>query len=184
MQAPDALATFERAVAADSPDGFLRNAALRAMGPLGDERAVPTLEEWAVPGKPMETRRAAIGSLARLAKGDQKITREIAGFLDEPHFSIRMSAIYALGERGDASAVPALEALLHSKDLSIEMVPTIKEQIARLKEGQGTKPAAGAASESGARGQDVALRLDHLEKLIEEMGDRLKAIEDRLPAKK
>jgi len=184
LQAPDALATFERAVAADSPDGFLRNAALRAMGPLGDERAVPTLEEWAVPGKPMETRRAAIGSLARLAKGDQKITREIAGFLDEPHFSIRMSAIYALGERGDASAVPALEALLHSKDLSIEMVPTIKEQIARLKEGQGTKPAAGAASESGARGQDVALRLDHLEKLIEEMGDRLKAIEDRLPAKK
>ena len=38
LKAPNALATLNAAVAADSPDDFLRNAALRAMGPLGDDR--------------------------------------------------------------------------------------------------------------------------------------------------
>ena len=181
LKAPAALATLEAAVRADSPDGFLRNAALRAMGPLGDDKAVPTLKEWVVPGKPIESRQAAIASLARLEKNDQAITQEIAGFLGD--FPVRMTAIFALGERGDASAVPALEALLGSQDLSIEMAPMIRQQIAKLKNGPAKKPAGGAAEAGGAADQDVAKRLDRMEKLIEEMSARLKSIEDRLPAK-
>src|SRR4030095_1360009 len=187
LKASNALATLNAAVATESPDGFLRNAALRAMGPLGDDKAVPTLKEWVAVGKPIDTRRAAIASLARLQKDDKQITQQIAGYLTESRFPVRMSAIFALGERGDATAIPALESLLSSNDLSIEMAPMIKGQIARLKQGPGKKPESGEANEGGEggeAGQAMALRLDRLEKMIQEMSDRLKNIEERLPPKK
>jgi aminopeptidase N len=187
LKAPNALATLNAAVAGDSPDDFLRNAALRAMGPLGDDKAVPTLQEWVTVGKRIDTRQAAISSLARLKKDDKQITQEIAGFLSEPRAPIRFSAIFALGERGDVSAVPALESLLKSNDLSIEMAPMIKRQIAQLKKGPGKKPQAGEANEgeaSGENDQAVAQRLERMEKLIQEISNRLKNIEERLPPKK
>ena len=185
VKAPDALPTLNAAVAADSPDGILRNAALRAMGSLGDDKAVATLKEWAVLGKPMDTREAAIAGLARLQQDNKEITQQIAGYLAEGHAGIRFASIYALGERGDASAIPALEALLKNDDLSIEMAPMIKGQIAKLQRGPGKKPEAGEAGEAGGAGdQDVAKRLDRLEKLMLQMNERLKTIEDRLPPKK
>jgi aminopeptidase N len=196
LKAPGALATLDAAVAADSPDGFLRNAALRSLGPLGDDKAVPLLLQWSAPGKPIDSRNAAISSLARLQKDNKDITHQIATYLSEQHFPIRMASIFALGARGDASAVPALEALLKSDNLSIEMVPMIKRQIASLKaptgekrrqrgeapgedEGAESSPSA-AANDQGA----VAKRLDRLEHLMQEMADRLKTIETRLPPPK
>jgi len=199
LRSPNSLATLQAAVATDSPNGFLRNAALRAFGPLGNDRAVPLLLEWAAPGKPMESRTAAINSLGRLEKENKDITRQIAAYLSEPHFPVRMASIYALGIRGDASAVPALEDLLKSNDLSIEMVPMIKGQIARLKnpqavhgnqhvqsdeEGDDEEGVVGenADTENGKSG--VAQRLDKLEHLIQQMNERLKSIEGRLPPPK
>jgi len=181
LKAPNALETLTLAAKADSPDEFLRHAALRAMGELGDDKAVPTLREWAAVGKPIETRRAAINSLARLDKNNKEITQQIAGYLMEPHFPVRMSSIFALGTRGDASAIPALEALLKSEDLSIEMAPMIKGQIARLKKEPG-----GAGDSEKAEGDSAAMakRLERLEHMLQEMSDRLKAIEEKLPAKK
>jgi aminopeptidase N len=196
LKAPGALTTLDAAVAADSPDGFLRNAALRSMGPLGDDKAVPLLLQWSAAGKPIDSRNAAISSLARLQKDNKDITNQIASYLSEPHFPIRMASIFALGARGDASAIPALEALLKSDDLSIEMAPMIKRQIASLKTPAGEKhhqrgEASGedqeseaspspAANEPGA----VAQRLDRLEHLMQEMADHLKTIETRLPPAK
>src|SRR5207244_4482347 len=110
----DALATLGAAVSGDSPDGYLRNAALRSLGPLGDDKAVPLLEQWSAPGKPIPSRTAAIRSLASLEKNNQDITKQIAGYLSEPNFPVRMAAVFSLGGRGDAIAVPALEALLKS----------------------------------------------------------------------
>jgi len=196
LKAPNALATLDAAVAADSPDGFLRNAALRSMGPLGDDKAVPLLLQWSAPGKPMDSRNAAISSLARLQKDNKDITNQIASYLIEAHFSIRMASIFALGARGDASAIPALEALLKSADLSIEMAPMIKRQIASLKAPAGEKrhprgEASGEDETSEASSSPstnepgaVAKRLDRLEQLMEEMADRLKTIETRLPPPK
>ncbi|HEX3544067.1 MAG TPA: M1 family aminopeptidase [Candidatus Acidoferrum sp.] len=200
LKAPNAFAILNAAIAEDSPDDFLRNAALRSLGPLGDEKAVPVLREWVVPGKTMETRQAAIFSLARLQKGNKEITTQIASYLPEKHFEIRMAAVSALGARGDASAIPALEQLLKSDDLSIEVAPMVKEQIAHLKrpakgKGGGHATAASADddddeasgdSNSGGNGNTavVAERLDKLEHLIQEMNDRLKTIETRLPAEK
>jgi hypothetical protein len=149
----------------------------------------------------METREAAIFSLARLQKDNKEITTQIASYLPEPHFAIRMAAVSALGARGDASAIPALEQLLKSDDLSIEVAPMIKEQIAHLKrpakEKRDGHAATGADSSdddddasgdgnSGANGNTavVAERLDKLEHLMLEMNSRLKTIETRLPAEK
>jgi aminopeptidase N len=197
LKAPGALVTLDAAIAADSPDGFLRNAALRSMGPLGDDKAVPLLREWSAPGKPIDSRNAAISSLTRLQKDNKDITNQIASYLSEPHFPIRMASIFALGARGDATAIPALEALLKSDDLSIEMVPMIKRQIATLKAPAGEKrrqrgEAPGDDEDSEAspsaandKGEGaVAKRLDRLEHLMQEMADRLKTIETRLPPPK
>jgi aminopeptidase N len=190
LKAPNAFATLDAAVASDSPDGFLRNAALRSLGSLGDDKAVPLLSQWSAPGKPIDSRTAAISSLARLQKDNKEITKQIAAYLTEAHFSVRMAAIYALGGRGDASAIPALEALLKSDDLSIEMVPMIKGQIARLKKPEEEKPGAHPGSgdaheESAESAGDEKLtteqRLEKLGHLLQEMSERLKSMEKRLP---
>ena len=125
---------------------------------------------------------------ARLQKENKDITNQIASYLDEPHFPIRMASIFALGSRGDATAVPALEALLKSNDLSIEMAPMIKMQIDHLKNpGKGSPGVRMAIGDEGPQqaaaakgGEDQ--RLSHLEQLVEEMNERLKTIESRLPA--
>jgi len=184
VKAPNALATLNAAVAGESPDNFLRNAALRAMGVLGDDKAVPTLEQWVAVGKPIDTRQAAISSLARLQKNDKQITQQLAGYLTEPHFPVRMSAIFALGERGDTTAIPALESLLKSDDLSIEMAPMIKGQIERIKQGPGKKPEGSEHVDESESNEAVGKRLERLEKMLQEMNNRLKAMEERLPPKK
>jgi aminopeptidase N len=184
------FATLEAAVAGDSPDGFLRNAALRSLGSLGDDKAVPVLLQWSAAGKPIDSRMAAINSLARLQKDNKDITKEIAAYLSEPHFPVRMAAIYALGGRGDATAIPALEALLKSDDLSIEMAPMIRGQIARLKKPADGKPSANPSTEEdfadGAAAEELTTeqRLEKLEHLLVEMSERLKSMEKRLPSPK
>src|SRR5215472_5438886 len=193
LKSPGAFGALEAAVSTDSPDGYVRNAALRALGALGDDKAVALLQQWSAPGKPIESRTAAIRGLANLQKDNKEITKQIASYLSEPHFPVRMAAIFSLGGRGDATAIPALEALLKSGDLSIEMAPMIKGQIARLQKPSGAKPGGGEGEESGAgnsasekAGDSSAVlqRLDKLEHLVGEMNERLKTIETRLPPAK
>ena len=187
LKAANAFVVLTAAVNADSPDDFLRNAALRSLGYLGDDKGVPLLREWAAPGKAIETRGAAIASLGRLEKGNKEITAQIASYLTESHYPIRYAAIYALGSRGDASAIPALQSLLKGDDLSIEMAPTVKHQIARLQKEESGKAAGGGEGDGEKSGdvdeQGVAQRLERLEHLIQEMNDRLKSIESRLSQK-
>jgi aminopeptidase N len=188
LKVTSALPVLAQAVSADSPDDLLRNAALRSLGYLGDDRGVPLLREWSAPGKAIETREAAIASLGRLDKGNKEITAQIASYLTESHYPIRYAAIRALGSRGDASAIPALQSLLKRDDLSIEMAPTVTEEIKRLQKEENRK-AADASEGDGEKGssevaeQAVALRLDKLEHLMLEMNDRLKSIESRLAKK-
>jgi aminopeptidase N len=191
LKAPNALDTLNAAATWDSPDGFLRNAALRSLGYLGDDKAVPLLREWSAVGKPIDSRNAAVASLARLDKDNKEITKLIASYLTEPHAPLRMAAIWALGNRGDASAIPALEAVLKTDDLSIEMVPMINEQIAKLQKKQTGKdlhgdPEDDDADKDSAPSDQAAIsqRLDKLEHLVQEVSDRLKSIEARLPPPK
>jgi aminopeptidase N len=190
MKSPNAYATLTAMVNSDSPDGFLRNASLRGLGSLGDDRAVPLLEDWAKPGKDLDSRQAAISSLARLQKDNKEITNQIASYLAEQHSQIRFSSVFALGARGDATAIPSLEVLLKRDDLSIEMAPMIKQQIEALKKPapKGTPPM--AMGEDGEDGGEMGAnqgaedsKYAHLEQLIQEMNERLKAIEGKLQVK-
>ncbi len=192
MKSPKAYETLTAMVNSDSPDGFLRNASLRGLGSLGDDRAVPLLEGWAKPGKDLDSRQAAISSLARLEKGNKEITNQIASYLPEQHSEIRFSSVFALGMRGDASAIPALEALLKRDDLSIEMAPMIKQQIESLKKPRPKEAAHMMMGEDGEEQEDMGggpqngddSKMTHLEQLLQEMNERLKAIEGRLPPPK
>ena len=190
LKSPNAFATITTAIKSDSPDDFLRDAGLRAFGYLGDDKAVPYLREWSSVGKPIPSRMAAIASLARIDKENKELTRFIASYLSEQRFAVRESAISALGNRGDASAIPALEGLLKTDDLSIEMVPMIKEQIAKLQKHPAAKGTAhdddSDDDKETATGDPSAVtqRLDKLEHLVQEMSDRLKSIESRLPPPK
>jgi aminopeptidase N len=191
LKSPQAYDTLVAAVNGESPDGYLRNAALRGLGSLDEDKAVPLLREWSMPGKEIDSRRAAISSLAHLQKDNKEITNQIAGYLNERRFPIRFAAIFALGTRGDASAIPALESLLKSDDLSIEVAPMIKSQIERLKNPTGKGGGHDGMGMGGdGQGEQTASkdaedrRLSHLEELVQEMNTRLKEIESRLPPAK
>ena len=120
---------------------------------------------------------------ANFTEPAKEITQLFAGYLKEPHFPIRTSAIFALGTRGDASAIPALEAALNRDDLSIEMAPMIKSQIEHLKNSSAPGGAHGGAGSGSASSEKNPgdQRWIRLEQLVQEMNDRLKAIEGRLP---
>ena len=186
LKTANAFATLDAAVSSDSPDGFLRNAALRSYGELGSDKAVPLLLEWSSTGKPLDSRSAAISSLAQLDKNNHDITHRIAAYLSEPYFRIRIASVFALGGRGDADAISALEALLKTDDLSIAFAPLIQGQIERLKKASEKGPATDKAEAKDASGnQKVVLeRLEKLEHMVVEMNERLKNIETRLPAPK
>jgi aminopeptidase N len=193
LKSPNAMGILAAGVEGESPDHFLRNAALRSLGFLGDAKGVPLLREWSAPGKAMDSRSAAIASLGRVDKGNKEITRQLTSYLTEPHFTVRWATISALGNRGDGSAIPALEALLKSDDLSIEMVPAIREQIEKLQKPQATKgkghddkddEVQDENSDTASGGTDqpsLSGRLEQLERIVREMNDRLKGIESRLP---
>ncbi len=190
LKSPNAFRTLTAMVGGDSPDNYLRNASLRGLGSLGDDRAVPILKDWARPGKDLDSRAAAINSLARLDKNNKEITAEIAGYLAEQHSQIRFSSVFALGTRGDATAIPALEALLKRDDLSADMSPMVKQQIETLKKSApkgiphlATGEDGDSQEETGANQGVEDQKYAHLEQLIEEMNERLKAIEGKLQVK-
>ncbi len=113
----DGLALLQAAAATDSPDDRLRIAALRAMGTLGDDQAVPVLLEWSATGKPFPVRIAAIASLGRLDRENKALTQTLIAYLPENYPGVRSATISALGERGDPDASAPLEVLLKSGDL-------------------------------------------------------------------
>jgi aminopeptidase N len=133
IQAPSAFETLAEAVKSDSPDDIIREASLRALGRLGDIRAVPILIEWSTIGKPIGSRQAAIGAIAELDKPNSDITKMLVSCLNEPYFDIRIAAIFALGARGDTDAIAPLEGMLNNGDLTVAIGPYIELALRMLK---------------------------------------------------
>ena len=211
IKAPDARETLEAAAKIDSPDDVIRRAALRAMGLLGDDRSARTLLEWSSEGQPVRLRAVAIGSLARVDKKNADIESKLLAYLNDSSFDIRFAALSALGERGDPAAIGPLTALLNGNDMTSGLEPVIEEQLARLKNAgagrNGEESAGGPAAappgnlspdapanqasnptppnQRGGQqgGTQVVERLDRLERTLAEMNDRLKRIEQEIPAK-
>jgi len=123
----------------------LRNGGLEGLGSLGDDRAIPVLLEWSATGKDFETRSAAISALAGLDPKDKKITQTLVSYLQEPYIDIKFATIFALSKRGDPDAIPALEALIKSGDLSLGTAPLVQSQIDAIK-AKAAVPASGAGA--------------------------------------
>jgi aminopeptidase N len=133
LKPPDAFETLNAAVNSKSPDDIVRNAALRGLGRLADQRAVSILMEWSKPGKAIRSRQSAIGAIAGLDKTNHEITQALLSYLNESHNDIRISAIFALGARGDTDAIAPLEAMLKNGELTVEIGPFIEMALQLLK---------------------------------------------------
>jgi aminopeptidase N len=200
--------------ALDSSDKpWVRSRVVSALGNFKDDAAVAAkLEVIAKQDESYRARAAALQALGRLKgpKVFETLDATVAG--DSPDGFLRNAALRALGSLGDDKAVPlllewsaagkpidsrtaAINSLgrLQSDDLSIEMAPMIKGQIARLKKPADGKPVAnpgaGDADEDStesAAGEKLTTeqRLEKLEHLLQEMSERLKAMEKRLPPPK
>jgi aminopeptidase N len=195
IKAANAFDTLAAAAKTDSPDDVIRQGALHAFGTLEDDRAVPILLAWMAPGKPLETRRAAIEGIGGLDKSNKEITKDLISCLKEPYFDVKFTALFALGARGDADAIPALEALLNSGELSIGAAPFVQQQIAAIKaQASGQAPAGHGHVHGGhgaPEGEPTAAEpdatLDALKKLqqqMEEVNERLGKIESQLSSPK
>src|SRR6202035_3670405 len=175
-------ALLEKALSFSSPADFLRRASLRAMGTLGDDAVVPSLLEWSGPGKPSSLRGIAIGALGRVDLKNHDITARLISYLNETSFDIRYASIFALGRRGDPSAIEPLEALLKSGQLSISIPHAVEGLIEQLKMQNASRKDAPAVDEKTAdmpgvgasNNQVVVDRLDRLERQMTEMNDRLR----------
>lgn len=156
------------------------------MGSLGDDSVVPALIEWSSPGKPSALRGIAIGSLGRVDLKNHEITTRLISYLNEPSFDIRFAAIFALGHRGDPTAVEPLEALLKTGQLSIGVPHAVEDLIAQLK-GQPQKGASADAKNGDAaasNNQAVLDRLDRLDQQLTDMNNRLRKIESSMSSGK
>jgi aminopeptidase N len=179
---------LEQALSTSSPDDVLRHSALRAMGMLGDNAAVPSLLDWSSPGKPSALRGVAIGALGRVDLKNHDITARLVSYLNESSFDIRYASIFALGRRGDPTAIEPLEALLKSGQLSISIPHAVEGLIEQLKMQNPSHKDSPAVDEKTAdmpgvgasNNQVVVDRLDRLERQMTEMNDRLRKIEASL----
>jgi len=189
-KAPNAEAILVKALTVSSPNEVLRSAALRAMGSLTDASVVPALLEWSSPGKPSALRGIAIGSLGRVDLKNHDITARLITYLNESSFDIRFACIFALGRRGDPTAVEPLEALLKTGQLGIGVPHAVEDLIAQLKaKGAPEKGPSAAEQKNGDAAapngnQAVLDRLDHLEEQLTDMNNRLRRIESSLPGSK
>jgi aminopeptidase N len=182
------MGLLEQALSTSSPDDVLRHSALRAMGMLGDNAAVPSLLEWSSPGKPSALRGVAVGALGRVDLKNHDITARLVSYLNESSFDIRYASIFALGRRGDPSAIEPLEALLKSGQLSISIPHAVEGLIEQLKMQNPSHKDSPAVDEKTAdmpgvgasNNQVVVDRLDRLERQMTEMNDRLRKIEASL----
>jgi aminopeptidase N len=154
LKAPNAFETLSAVVKSDSPEDVLRASALRALGVLGDDRAIPILLDWAALGRPLDTRGAAIFALARLDKQNKELTKTLLSYLNEPYFDVKFATFFALGARGDPEALPILEGLLKSGELSDDTALIVEEQIEAIEEAVSTKQGGDAGPSSG--GQEAA----------------------------
>jgi aminopeptidase N len=187
-KASGAAELLEKALQTSSPDDVLRKASLRAMGTLADDSVVPSLVEWSAPGKPRTLRSIAIGALGRVDLKNHDVTARLISYLNETSFDIRFACIFALGHRGDPTAIEPLEALLKSGTFSIGvphslegLIEQLKAKNAPPKETSTNDQKMGESSAAVTNTSHMVLdRLDHLEQQITDMNGRLRRIESSM----
>ncbi|MBI3404638.1 MAG: HEAT repeat domain-containing protein [Acidobacteria bacterium] len=151
LKSKSALEVLRAASKVDSPGEIIRAAAISGMGSLADPAAVPTLMEWAAPGKPLLVRQNAVTGLGRVDKKNKEITHLLASFLKEPYFQLRLSTAFALGARGDEDAIPALEEFAKSGAFPLSIFEQfVRGQIQAIRAANKPADPKPASSGSGA----------------------------------
>jgi HEAT repeat protein len=135
-KSPDAYAVLLEAARTESPDDVLRSAAFRGFHLLGDSRATPLVLEWAVPGRPLPTRAAAIHALGRLDENNHAITKGLLAALGEPIGQVRMAALAALDERRDPAAIAPLADLISRGEFTGDTQRRAQRVLERLRKAQ------------------------------------------------
>ena len=130
-----ALPLIESLLAQPSWGDLLRINALQALLPVQPDRSVPLLEAALAPTTSRFTRTVAITTLARVATthGLQgQVAPRLEPLLNDPDIFLRGAAATALGQLGQASAIPALEAR-RKVELDGRVVTAIDQALARLR---------------------------------------------------
>jgi HEAT repeat protein len=92
-------------------DSYVRASVARALGEIGDSRAVDALIE-ALKDEDSDVRENSIDALVKIAKKDLGVVDKLIKALRDEDSDVRASVAWALGEIRDARAVEALiEAL-------------------------------------------------------------------------
>ena len=143
--------------------------ALSGLAELKDERAIPLAKEWAAYGKPSRIREAALACLGKLGEGKTDVTEFLIEYLDDPWLRARTSAVLALQELKDDTAIPAISRCI-PRELDGRVIRRCREAIAAIREGKD-------------RGEDVKKLRDDMANLQEEnrkLTDRLEKLETGL----
>ncbi len=173
----NAVAILMPWLAKPSDHEMLRTAALRGLGESQDMSVLDTLISWSQQGKPPETRMAAVGALANLAKtgnpdDGQKtvIATAIAACLEGETPRIRRAAVDAIRELGRTASpsVPVLE-MIARHDTNERIAELAKKAVEQIR---ANTPAPVEVTRLGEE-------LEKLKKANEELRQRLDRWEKR-----
>lgn len=139
---------------------------------LRDEAGLAVLSRVATYGQPFQGRTPAVGALARLGQyfpsRKKLLAEEIASYLDDPDFRVRIAATNALKTLKADDQIPALERMA-ARELDGRGVRMARENAMALRKGAGTE-------------EEIRKLRDEFEKLRDEnakLRERLVTLEAR-----
>jgi len=174
QRATEAGTAISEAIARESVNGVIRNAALRATARLRGAEGIDTILPHTTMEASRVSRGTAIDALARASEWteDQTRTREaLEALLQAPSPGVRKAAVGALRTLGDVRAVPLLESFANTTTQKDE-AEAARGAITALRNRQTPPEAVGQMQE----------RLEKLEKALEKVKEEKKNVDERLDA--
>jgi aminopeptidase N len=115
-----------------SQGNVIANAALGSLPAIDSTRAIAAALEKVRYGQPSSTRFTAMGILGRYAKNHSELLPTILDLGSDKNPFIRSSALRTLGEAGDATALPLLDAI--ASDASDRAASTARASAQKIRE--------------------------------------------------
>jgi aminopeptidase N len=142
LRLEDSLDILKRNIDRDSFRQVVRIGCIDGLVELRNQAGLELISRVARYGQPFQARTPAVGALARLGLyfPDRKklLGEEIASYLDDPDFRVRIAASNALKTLKDDSQVPALERMA-ARELDGRGVRMARENAIALRKGAGTE---------------------------------------------
>ena len=110
-----ALPVVSRYLDYPSAQNIVSNAALSSLARLDSTQAVTAALRRVPYGQDNSMRFSSLGIIRRYGKGRSDVLSTLKTLLNDPNERMKISAIRALGDLGDASVLPSLEALVKNE---------------------------------------------------------------------